>query len=221
MPRPTPEQRARYYRAAVIGLRALDAADGSGRRFGPDADARWERFKGALHTGDRLEVLVRDAAVPWPPAFSASAVFRLEGVATDEPFGPRWTFTNEGEAARYLATPGEPDLKTAAETLGISDNPVHLPDIGPATRLVVAGGAAVLAVAQAFAGRSDLDWSAQVTVVADDPAVRQLAGLAGLFVGALRPCRVLASDEAAAASLTGRGVASDDAEPGCAVLLPR
>lgn len=83
----SPHQTEAYYKAAILGLRALEAREGRGRRFGPDADARWERFRGKLHGGDRLQILLRDASAPWGVAFAASHVFRLEGVAVDEPFG--------------------------------------------------------------------------------------------------------------------------------------
>ena len=98
--------------------------------------------------------------------------------------------------------------------------PLTLPTIHPATRLVLAGGAAILATAQAFQGRSDLDWARRVTVVADRPAFRQLAGLASLFVQAVRPCAVLASDVGTLPE-GALSICSPDAEPACAARLGR
>ena len=207
-----------YYTAAILGLRALDAAEPRARRFGDEAEARWGRFRGALHQGDRLEMLLRDAAAVWGVAFAAAQIFRLPGVATDEPFGPAWSSLNTREADRYLAADAPPTLLACAQILGVTPAPVALPPIRPVTRLVIAGGAAILAAADAFAGRDELDWAAQVSVVADDSTTRQLAGLASLFVGALRPCAVIASDEYS--PIPGAvPVVSDDAEFTCTSRL--
>ncbi len=207
-----------YYAAAVLGLRALDAAESSPRRFGEAADARWARFQGALNDGDRLEMLLRDAAAAWGVAFAAARVFQLNGVATDDPFGPAWSHHNSRQARGHLQTGGEASLAGCAAALGVQPAEVALPEIRPTTKLALAGGAAVLAAAGAFAGREDLDWAAQVTVVADDPGPRQLAGLAGLFVGAVRPCAVVGSDEYAPAPGVV-SVISDDAEFTCRARL--
>ena len=90
VPSVSPERRDAFYAAAVAGLRALDARERTARRFGPDADTRWSSFKGALTDADRIDLLLRDAAVTWGAAFSASEVFDLFGLAPDEPFGPDW-----------------------------------------------------------------------------------------------------------------------------------
>jgi len=215
---PTPAQTTAYYTAAVLGLRALDASEATPRRFGPQADARWSRFRGALHTGDRLEVLLRDAAAAWGVAFAAAKVFQLPGVATDEPFGAGWETPNPRQAERYLTTDAPPTLSGCARVLSVAPTAIALPPLRPTTRLAVAGGAAILAVAAAFQGRGDLDWATQVTVVADDPTPRQLAGLASLFVGALEPCPVVpsATFDRAEGVLP---VTSADAEPACVARL--
>lgn len=208
----TPDNVATYYQAAILGLRGLEAVEGRGIRFSTDADARWARFRGKLHEGDRLQLLLRDAAAPWPTAFAASRIFRLPGVALDEPFGPSWPTPNEGQAARYLAVDAEPSLAACAALLGVTPASVELPDLRPTTELVVGGGAAILATADAFTARPDLDWARQVTVIADAPAHRQLAGLASLFVRAAQPCPVVES-EAVHPPLQGTVVLSSDAQP--------
>lgn len=210
--------RRAYYHAAVLGLRQLEATEGRGRRFGPDADARWQRFAGKLHDGDRLQVLLRDASVPWGVAFAGARIFQAQGVALDEPFGPAWIAPNPAEARRYIDGAPAPSLAAIATALGVRSNPVDLPDLRPTTRLVLAGGAAILAAAQAFTDRPDLDWSRQVLVVADTPAHRQLAGLAALFVGATQPGQVRASTDGPLPD-GGHRVISSDAEPACAALL--
>jgi len=207
-----------YYKASILGLRALEAKEGLSRRFGPDADARWARFKGKLHDGDRLQVLLRDASAPWGVAFAASHIFLLDGVADDEPFGPSWVVPNGSQARRYLEVAEPPTLTSCAALLGITPTPVQLPELRPTTQLVVAGGAAILAVASAFEGRADLDWARQVTVVADAPAHRQLAGLASVFIGAVKPCEVVVSD-LAQLRVGDVAVVSPDAEPACAAAL--
>lgn len=218
MPAISSQQKESYYKAAILGLRALEAKEGRGRRFGPNADARWSRFKGKLHDGDRLQILLRDASAPWGIAFAASHIFRLEGVALDEPFGPSWVVPNGAQAGRYLDVSDAPTIESCAALLGVSATPVELPEIRPNTHVTVAGGAAILAVTKAFASRDDIDWTRLVTIIADAPAHRQLAGLASVFVGAVKPCSVVASERAQPA-LGAIAVVSPDAEPACAAVL--
>ena len=90
-----------FYRAALAGLRWLEIVEPTGRRFGPEADARWKGFAGHLTLTDRIDLLLRDAAVVWGAAFSAASVFQLPGLAADEPFGPDWPRTPE-ESVRGL-----------------------------------------------------------------------------------------------------------------------
>jgi hypothetical protein len=89
-PVPHPDDRRRFYQSAMAILRALDAKAPVPRRFGAEADARWALFKGDLALGDRLDLLVRDGAATQPTAFAPRVVFALDGLASDEPFGPDW-----------------------------------------------------------------------------------------------------------------------------------
>jgi hypothetical protein len=68
-----------YYRAAALGLRLLEAREARGRRFGEAAAATWRALGGELEGRDRLDLLLRDAAVSNPLAFSARGVFDLAG----------------------------------------------------------------------------------------------------------------------------------------------
>lgn len=65
---PTIEEREAFYRAAALGLRALDAREPTPRRFGTDAEAHWAQFAGALGAGDRLleriEAVFREESAP-------------------------------------------------------------------------------------------------------------------------------------------------------------
>jgi hypothetical protein len=100
-----------------LGLHALDARERTARRFGADADARWTQFAGALGAGDRIDILLRDAAGTWGAAFSPSECFGFFGLADDEPFGPDWGGIDDGAAKKLLADPsGSPGLLEAPET---------------------------------------------------------------------------------------------------------
>jgi hypothetical protein len=224
----SPAQRDAFYAAAVAGLRALDANERVPRRFGADADTRWAAFKGALTDANRIDLLLRDAAVTWGAAFSPSDVFDLFGLAPDEPFGPDWQPLGAAAARRLLldSVPGSPaDL---ARALGVSPAPVAVPALTISTHLVVAGGAALLAVAQAFARQPDLSWSHQVLAVATAPAHRQLAGLMAVSLGASARTSLVRPGDDLRAILKGAGfaqldaaVVSPDAEPACAAFARR
>jgi hypothetical protein len=97
------EAREAFYAAALVGLRALDARERTPRRFGPDADARWGQFRGALTDSDRLDLLLRDAAVTWGPAFSPVETFGYFGLTRDEALGPDWRSLPGDRAARLIA----------------------------------------------------------------------------------------------------------------------
>lgn len=207
---PSPAERSTFYRAAFLGLLVLDTRETTRSRFGPDVDARWKSFAGDLDAADRIDLLLRDAAHRWKYAFSPALVFSLPGLAQDEPFGPDWQSLPVADADRLFAAPPAPTLSSGAECLGVPVASVSLPAITPATRLRVAGGAAVHTVAGHFANHPGLDWASQVIVIADAPAVRQFAGLAALFVGSTSATVVVSS--AAKAGL-GIAVVSADASP--------
>ncbi len=210
----TAQDRASFYAAAVLGLRALDARGPTARRFGSEADARWTQFAGALGAGDRLDILLRDAAGTWGAAFSPSECFGFFGLADDEPFGPDWGGIDDHAAKRLLA---ELDRRprpssTSPTALGVKAASVAVPPLTPSTKLVVAGGAAIVAVAKAFAenrrSRGPIRSSSSPTA----PAWRQLAGLAAVLLGARGRTVIVRSGRrtptlrfAPRASLTRRG----------------
>jgi hypothetical protein len=182
---PTADERAAFYGAAVLGLRALDARERTARRFGPEAEARWMQLAGALGTGDRLDILLRDAAVTWGAAFSPSECFGFFGLADDEPFGPDWGGIDDPTAKRLLTEANGPvTLDGVASALGVDGAAVSLPPLTPATKLVVAGGAALVALAKTIAADRALSWTDQVAVIADKANFRQLAALAAVLLGA-------------------------------------
>lgn len=213
-----------FYAAAVAGLRALERREGSARRFGADANTRWTSFKGALNDADRIDFLLRDAAVTWGVGFSPAETFGLFGLAPDEPFGPDWQPLSTAAARRYLDTD---EALVSPEELGklmnVAGGPVRLPAITASTRLAVAGGAALVAVARIFGERSDLSWSDQVLAVATKPVHRQLAGLLAVLTGAAARTRLIRPGDdlrailkAAGFAQLDRAVVSKDAEPECA-----
>ena len=210
MTTPTLNDIQAFYTAAHTGLRALDTREGRGRRFGADADLRWRDFQGHLNSAHRLDLLVRDAAASWGAAFSPAAVFRLPGLAEDEAFGPDWEGLAAYQAEELFRTTGAHDIGAAAAALGIDGAPVQLPELTASTKLIVAGGAAVLAAGRAFARRPELSWSDQVIVMADRPANRQLAGLVAPMVGATAATRLL--DSGAERPAYGEQVVTQDAE---------
>lgn len=222
----TNQEREAFYAAAMSGLRALDNRESSARRLGPDADTRWAQFAGALGAGDRIDILLRDAAGTWGSAFSPAECFGFFGLATDEPFGPDWVGLPEATAKKLLAaTDRHANIESAAAALGIKVSAVSLPPIKPATKLVAAGGEALVALAKTFAGNPSLSWTDQVAVVAAKGAFRQLAGLAAVMTGGRARTTLVAPGADAANVLRAAGfahidaaVVSTDAEPDAAEL---
>lgn len=222
----TQEALAAFYRAAVLGLRALDARESVPRRFGADAMARWAHFAGALGAGDRIDILLRDAAGTWGAAFSPSRCFDFFGLADDEPFGPDWAGIDDHAAKRLLAEPDAPaTLEHIASALGLKAVSVPVPPVTPSTKLVVAGGGAIVSVARVFAESKTLSWTDQVLVIAGIPAWRQLAGLAAVLLGARGRTALVRPGERADSELRAAGfahidaaVVAADAEPEAAEL---
>lgn len=221
---PTKENRAAFYGAAVLGLRALDLRETTPRRFGAEAEARWTQFAGALGAGDRIDILLRDAAGTWGAAFSPSECFGFFGLADDEPFGPDWGGIDDASAKRLLAEPDAPaTLDHVAYRLGVKAASVPVPAVTPSTKLVIAGGTAIVSVAKVFAENNSLSWTDQVVVVADKAAWRQLAGLAAVLLGARGRTALVRPTEADKLRALGfayldAAVESPDAEPEAAEL---
>lgn len=215
---------ASFYRGAVLGLRHLEARRPTGRRFGPEADARWASFRGDLTTADRIDLLIRDANAEWPEAFGARTVFAERAVAEDEPFGPAFAPLDPVDAEalwRALTNapaPADPRalITAIAAAWGLTLAPFDPARLDPSDRLVLAGPSAIAETAIAFyEGGRDLAWPDQVVVVATPPGHRQLAALGGALSGATRPTRLFtASDIPPIAATKGaRLLASPDADP--------
>lgn len=216
-----------FYQVAILGLRALEARDAAKRRFGPNADARWQLFKGELGDEDRLDLLLRDAAVTHPAAFGPRVVFAIDGLAEDEPFGPDWPGSEPTSVASLLRNNGEVNVdtrKVLQHAAGIWDlQPRVVPDseletIGPATRIVAAGPGAVVSLANYFSGRSGMDLADQVVLISNHPGERQLFGLADVLLETTNPLRLLRCDATSEElrALAGRRIdvflTSDDAD---------
>jgi hypothetical protein len=217
---PTPIDVRAFYVAAFAGLRFVEVRRPTGRRFGAEADARWAGFRGDLTTADRLDLLLRDADAEWPGAFGARSVFAERAVAEDDAFGPAWVSLEPVDAEEIwrstLATREPPrDLEgllsawTAAWDAALA--PFAVGEITTVERLVVAGPSAIAATLRAFAGRTDLAWSEQVTVVATPPAHRQLAALGTAALNTTKPTNLFTHGQAH--GLAGRVLASEDALP--------
>lgn len=195
-----PRDTRAFYDAAVLGLRFLDARSGAARRFGPDANARWKLFAGHLLPRDRVDLLLRDAAVRHPLGFAPRAVFNLMGLAADEPFGPDWPGPDPASTHRLLEAGSSngfdpvASLAEAANAWRVART--ELPqdtftDLSPGSQVLVSGASAVLATARVFATRGGLDFADQVTLVTTRPAERQLFGLAAALLDTTAPLRCL------------------------------
>jgi hypothetical protein len=180
-----------YYRASLLGLRALEAQSGRARCFGEDAEARWRAFRGELREGVLLDLMLRDAAVSQPAAFAPRVVFPIPGLADDEPFGPEWPGIGAPAAIALLKEPFQNQpldalLARVAAIWSLRTAPLPsgaLDSIAPATRVLASGPSAILALSACFAARRDLDLANQVLLVSDHPGERQLFGLASALLG--------------------------------------
>ena len=211
----------RYVEGALKLLQFVEHRRPTGRRFGADADARWSGFRGDLETVDRIDLMIRDADAEWPGGFGARAVFAIQGVAEDEPFGSQWTGLDPVDAeelwrrVKSEAAPSTPaaTLAAIAAAWGIQLQK-HKPDaITPTDQLVVVGASAIAATIEAFAAGAALDWSEQVVVIASPPAARQLAAAATSILNRTRATQLFTAAEAVPGLKPGaRLVASSDAD---------
>lgn len=195
--------RSAYYTGALQLLRFVEDRAPSNRRFGADADALWSTFAGGLKTCDRIDTLLRDADVQWPGAFGARSTFGLRAVAEDDAYGADWTSLDpmDGEKTwkqcQTGPAPSSPgDAIAALEKIwDRQSSPVALPEVGPTTKLVVGGHSAIVSAIRLFAENDALSWPEQVTVVADDPAVRQVAAAATALLNETKPTALRLSDQ--------------------------
>lgn len=215
---PSPKDIDSYYRAAFVGLLALDAGAG---RFGAAADHHWERFRGELRPADRIDLLLRDLAMDHPAAFAPRELFSIPGLPPDEPFGPDWPGPSARLAEELLRTTtiGPPSghalLQHVADLWSLTPappDPSLLARVQPATRIHAAGAGAVLALYTLCAERRELDLADQTLLCADHPGTRQLFGLARALLAGTRPARVVPSGAAIAEPAT-LVLISPDASP--------
>jgi len=186
---PGDEARAAYYAGALLLLSFLEARRPTGRRFGSEADARWSGFAGHLSVRDRIDLLVRDADLEWPGSVGARRVFGLDGVADDDAFGPTWEGVPAHVAADLFRMHAGTSISGVAAWLdaafAVARRPrltIEVATVAPNDRFVVAGASAVAALLARFDGQRELDFGAQVLVVADDAFARQLAIAAPLVL---------------------------------------
>ena len=211
-----------YVDGALRLLQYVEARRPTGRRFGADADARWSSFRGDLETVDRIELMIRDADAEWPGGFGARAVFAMQGVAEDEPFGSQWEGLDPVAAEElWRRVKVEPAPSTIAAALasiasawGMKLTSQRSEPIAPTDHLVVVGPSAIAATIEAFAAGTALDWAEQVVVVASAPAARHLAAAAAVLLNASRSAKILTvTDPAPALKRGARLVVSPDADP--------
>jgi len=216
---PVAEEIDAFYRAGLEGLRYLEAREGRGRRFGEAAQAAWQALGGEFDGRDRLDLLLRDAAAVHPLAFAPRAVFEMSWLPDDEPFGAEWPGARAAVAEGLLRdgkAKGTDELTelllTAAKRWSLPEPKVTpgLADVAgrltPASRVLLAGPAAMLALVQATNGRRDVDLAEQVVVLAANTAERQLWGLALLAATVRTRPRVVGVAAASAVSVRELGV---------------
>lgn len=217
---PDPRSRRLYYTAALTGLRFVDWRSGQRRRFGEDADGRWQQLAGDLHLADRIDLLLRDADAQWPAAFGARSVFDLPEVAEDDAFGADWLPLDDEDALvlwqDIAAQPPAADLPAFLRRIFAAWDtpftPIPLPELTPTSRWLLVTPDAVASAILAFAAGSDLAWSDQVVVAVPSPLnltaqaharapltralTRQLAAMAPALLGhQLRPTAFAALDQ--------------------------
>lgn len=210
-----------YVEGALRLLQYVETRRPTGRRFGADADARWSSFRGDLETVDRIELMIRDADAEWPGGFGARAVFAMQGVAEDEPFGSQWEALDPVAAEelwRRVKAEKAPAtvaaaLASIASAWGMTLTAPRSEPVAPTDHLVVVGPSAIASTIEAFAAGAALDWAEQVVVVASAPAPRQLAAAATALLHASRPATIVTATDSASAPRRGaRLVASPDAD---------
>jgi len=209
----------RYYDAALRVLAYVEQRRPSGRRFGPDADARWAAFRGAMSASERIDLLLRDADTEWPTSFGGRTLYDISGLADDESFGPSWPSLDPVDAEEIwrrhaslspLTSPREALLALAsAWELRLELAP---PAVAPTDRLLAVGPSAIASCVLAFAEGSALDWSQQVSVIATPPAHRHLAVAAAAILNAPRATLLLSSASPAPDLRGATLVASPDAD---------
>jgi hypothetical protein len=217
--------RVAYYKAALRCLQHVEQRKPTGRRFGPEADARWGSFRGELTTADRIDLLLRDADTEWPGSLGARTVFSLRAVAEDDAFGADWEPLDPVDAEELWRGLPEPPawigdaLEACARAWGLSLAPTRVGLIDAAEKLVVAGPSAVASLVAAFAEGRDLDWADQVVCVATPPGHRQIASMAGALLNTTRAAVVISSEHGPRSVGQGhKHFISDDADPRDRVL---
>lgn len=209
MPTPDRDTTARFYRCALAGLGVLVQHHQTRDPFSDDANALWSAARGHLTAADRVDLVLSDASVAWPLAFSARDVFALEGLAEDAAFPRDWPGIDPNlapAATQRTALPGAGNAvaqasAAVAEAWGPrpAADPTALAALAGAPRqqrFVIAGRAA-LAAAVARASEGGLNLATQVVLVSERPDERQWLGLAAAAHGARETPLVLRHARAA------------------------
>ncbi len=222
-----------FYAAALSGLRALERRLPTDRRFGDNADARWQSFRGDLTTADRLDLLIRDADAQWPGSFGARTAFAMRAVSEDDPFGSGWSPLDpvdaeelwRSELAKSAPKSIGDGLNAVAAAWGLKPKTAQVGPVDAAQKLLLAGPGSIIGAAAVFAEGSDLDWADQVICVATPPGHRQLAAVVAALLNSSRRCTILGAKAPQGEDKVEFGgrtlVVSDDADPADAELARR
>lgn len=184
-----------FLTAGLFALRCMDVANNHQRHFGPDADATWQHFSGLLRAGDRIHLLLSDAAVTWQEGFSLAAARGQYALSADGLIPPdvQSLLRSRGEAiwASALQHPldvSAPCWRTLCRIWGYQSPPsADIPEIDARSLLLVGDLAALSSLVEIFRRRTDLDWLSQVRFI-DSPSVlwRQQCALGSWYAKAAR-----------------------------------
>ncbi|MCP4504680.1 MAG: hypothetical protein GY822_32650 [Deltaproteobacteria bacterium] len=174
-----------FYKAALSAAQQMDALGGD-PQFSDDADVAWKGYSGDLPSLIRFELILKNLAALYPAAFAPGPIFQLSGWYDDDAWGAVFKRPPQAELESLWRGKKTPSSTNAA--LEQVCNAWHLAppgtldsELSTSSSLIVAGSAAMAAVAVRFANQDELDARSQILLVSDQPVARQLLGVACAF----------------------------------------
>lgn len=178
---PTQDSARAFYKAALAAAQHVEPG-----LTDLNADTAWRAYGDDLPLVIRIDQVLRNLAMLYPAAFAPGPVFDLPGWYDDAPWGVGFERppANELEALwRNKAPPkdAEAAFAGARDAWGLRhlDSALALREpLSPSTQIIVAGSAATITVLTLLAEREAQSPRAQVTLIGETPAPRQLLGIA-------------------------------------------
>lgn len=188
MPRPSGPDSVSFYKAALAAAMQLDSSASDHRLLDSEADTAWRAYGDDLPVVIRVDLVLKNLAILYPAAFAPGPVFDLPGWYDDDPWGVGFERPPKEEVEALWRNRKAPasfeaalDAVAAAWTIVPTKDAAFNNELSPTTNIIVAGAGAMLRVGAAFYDRDDLDVRTQVLLVADQPAPRQVFGVACAF----------------------------------------